>query len=87
MGLLYLVRDFSCYPNHVPLDFRLPIRALKTGGARPAGWLMQFMNEEQSESVNHRSVIKPSMKPKNPQSVRSLSTASFLVYHLREDRV
>ena len=45
------------------------------------------MNEEQSESVNHRSVIKPSMKPKNPQFVRSLSTASFLAYHLREDRV
>ena len=37
LALLYLVMDFSCYPNHVPLDFRLPIRACKTGGVRPAG--------------------------------------------------
>ena len=51
------------------------------------GWLVEFMNEEQSESVNHWSVFKPSMKPKNPQFVRSLSTASLLVHHLREGRV
>ena len=48
------------------------------------GWLVEFMHEEPSESVNHRSVFKTSMKPKNPQFVGCLSTASLLVHHLRE---
>ena len=42
------------------------------------------MHEEPSEIVNHRSVFKTSMKPKIPQFVCSLSTASLLVHHLRE---